>query len=110
MPLDEDLMPCTVCGEPVLWGTRHPACGQRVMEAEARVDALLHAIKARMQEHEAAANDPANAESHRRRAKTRYGEAQAIHDLVRAAFGVAGTGHQSSPPSVPHGSPMGGED
>lgn len=31
MPLADDLTPCTVCGEPVLWGTRHPVCGHRVM-------------------------------------------------------------------------------
>lgn len=93
--MEEELRPCTECGKPVLWGTRHPACGQRVMEAEARVDALLRAINARMQEHEAAANDPANAESHRRRAKTKYGEAQAIRDLVRAAYGVTVRGHQT---------------
>lgn len=36
MPLSDDLRPCTVCGEPLLWGTRHPICGQRVMAAEAR--------------------------------------------------------------------------
>lgn len=86
--MEEELRPCTVCGEPVLWGTRHPICGQRVTEVEARVDAVMRAIQARMQEHAAAANDPANAESHRRRAKTKYGEAQAIRDLVRAALGV----------------------
>lgn len=26
MPLSEDLKPCTICGEPVLWGTRHSQC------------------------------------------------------------------------------------
>lgn len=35
MALDDDARPCTVCGKPVLWGTRHPICGQRVMAAEA---------------------------------------------------------------------------
>jgi hypothetical protein len=33
--MEEELRPCSVCGEPVLWGTRHPICGQRVMAAEA---------------------------------------------------------------------------
>lgn len=31
--MEEELRPCTVCGEPVLWGTRHPVCGRRVMAA-----------------------------------------------------------------------------
>lgn len=35
MSLADDLTPCTVCGKPVLWGTRHSVCGQRVMAAEA---------------------------------------------------------------------------
>jgi hypothetical protein len=64
------------------------------------VQEILRAIEARMQEHEAAANDPANAESHRRRAKTKYGEAQAIRDLVRATSGVPVDRHQ--PPARKH--------
>lgn len=33
--MEEELRPCTECGKPVLWGTRHPVCGQRAMAAEA---------------------------------------------------------------------------
>jgi endogenous inhibitor of DNA gyrase (YacG/DUF329 family) len=28
--MDDDSIPCTVCGKPVLWGTRCAPCGQRV--------------------------------------------------------------------------------
>lgn len=35
--MEEELRPCTVCGKPVLWGTRHPVCGQRVMAPGAGV-------------------------------------------------------------------------
>lgn len=47
MPLGEDMRPCTVCGEPVLWGTRHPVCGRSVTaieDANARVRWALSAI------------------------------------------------------------------
>lgn len=39
--MEEELRPCTVCGQPVLWGTCHSNCGARVMAAKTQADAVL---------------------------------------------------------------------
>jgi hypothetical protein len=33
MPSADDLHPCTICGEPLLWGTRHGSCYVRERDA-----------------------------------------------------------------------------
>lgn len=54
--MEEELRPCTECGKPVLWGTRHAVCGHLAMtEARHSIDAshlindLEYAVLARSQ-------------------------------------------------------------